>query len=145
MTSMTGVAAGNMFLLSVCVHLHVSCEWRFQVLVKYAGQSFRLLALAVGTLQGVTAAELADMDLQQLEARCQPLDLLALQVLSNRLRPGSRDTITKLQEKYAVLDMQILAVCCICMKTYAVAAPCTASKRMAAITNSSESFRTLDM
>lgn len=73
------------------------CLW--QVLVKYAGQSFRLLALAVGTLKGVSAAELADMDLQQMEARCGPLDLVGLQVLSNNLRPGSRETITNLQEK----------------------------------------------
>lgn len=117
----------------------------FQVLVQYAGQSFRLLALAVGTLQGVTAAELADMDLQQLEARCQHLDLLALQVLSNRLRPGSKETITNLQEKYAVPNVQIVAECCICMKTWAGASPFTAFKHMTAVTNSSESFRTLAM
>lgn len=71
----------------------------FQVLVKHAGRSFRLLALAVGTLKGVSAAELAEMDLQQMEARCGALDLLGLQVLSNNLRPGSKETITNLQDK----------------------------------------------
>ena len=85
-----------------------------QVLVKYAGQSFRLLALAVGTLKGVSAAELAEMDLQQLEARCGALDLVGLQVLSNNLRPGSKETITNIQEKYVMMCKMVFS-CCACM------------------------------
>lgn len=72
-----------------------------QVLVEYAGQSFRLLALAVGTLSNVSAAELAGMDQQQAEACCGPLDLLGLQVLSNHLRPSSRQTVTNLKDRCA--------------------------------------------
>lgn len=84
------------------------CHCLFQVLVKHAGQSFRLLALAVGTLKGVSAAELAEMDLQQMEARCGALDLLGLQVLSNNLRPGSKETIANLQDKYVGIHLQML-------------------------------------
>ena len=80
------------------------------MLVEYAGKSFRLLALAVGTLQGVSATELAEWDLQQAEARCGPLDLLGLQVLSNHLRPGSKETITNLQDKYVALDVHSPAI-----------------------------------
>ena len=75
------------------------CKQLLQAFVKYAGESLRLSALAVGTLEGVSPAELAGLDLAQVEARCGPLDLLGLQVLSNHLRPGSRETVTNLQDK----------------------------------------------
>ena len=71
-----------------------------QVLVHYAGQSFRLLALAVGTLHGVSAAQLAGMDQQQAEARCGTMDLLGMLVLSNELRDNSRTTIAALQDRF---------------------------------------------
>ena len=79
-----------------------SCDRLLQVLVEYAGQSFRLLALAVGVMKRVSAAELAGMDQQQAEAPCGPLDLLGLQVLSNHLRPGSRETVINLRDKSAI-------------------------------------------
>ena len=72
---------------------------RLQVLVEYAAQSFRLLALAVGTLKNTSAAEAAVLDQQQAEARCGPLKLLGLLVLSNHLRPTSQQTITNLQDR----------------------------------------------
>lgn len=72
---------------------------KLQVLAQYAGQSFRLLAVASGALSNVSPAELAGMDQQQAEARCGPLDLLALQVLSNRLRPSSQQTVTHLRDR----------------------------------------------
>jgi len=75
---------------------------KLQVLAQYAGQSFRLLAVAGGTLSHVSPAELAGMDQQQAEARCGPLDLLGLQVLSNRLRPSSQETITHLRDRSAI-------------------------------------------
>ena len=74
-----------------------------QVLVQYAGQSFRLLALAAGTLHGTTVAELAGMDQQQAEARCGPMDLLGMLVLSNQLREDSRAAIAALQDRFARL------------------------------------------
>ena len=59
--------------------------------------------MATGTLHGVTAAELASMDQQQAEARCGPMDLLGMLVLSNHLRPSSRPTIAALQDRCAKL------------------------------------------
>ncbi|KAL0037175.1 hypothetical protein WJX79_003951 [Trebouxia sp. C0005] len=78
-----------------------------QVLAQYAGQSFRLLAVASGALSNVSPAELAGMDQQQAEARCGPLDLLALQVLSNRLRPSSQQTVTHLRDRGAIRTMML--------------------------------------
>ena len=72
-----------------------------QVLAQYAGQSFRLLALASGSLGNASPAELAGMDQQQAEACSGALDLLGLQVLSNHLRPSSRPTITNLRDRSA--------------------------------------------
>lgn len=86
-----------------------SCDRLLQVLVEYAGKSFRLLALAFGVMKGVSAAELAGMDQQQAEARCGPLNLLGLQVLSNHLRPGSRETVTNLRDKSAICLMHMHA------------------------------------
>ncbi|KAL0028992.1 hypothetical protein WJX77_010388 [Trebouxia sp. C0004] len=78
-----------------------------QVLAQYAGQSFRLLAVACGALSNVSPAELACMDQQQAEARCGPLDLLGLQVLSNRLRPSSQQTVTHLRDRGAIRTMML--------------------------------------
>ena len=71
-----------------------------QVVLEYAGQSFRLLALAAGTLRRVTAERLASMSQQDAEAECDHMDLLALIVLSNSAHSSSRPAITGLQERY---------------------------------------------
>ena len=68
-----------------------------------AGQSYRLLALAVGELKDVTPAELASMTQQDAEALAGPLDLTGLLVLSNDLHSASKDTIANLQDKYAAM------------------------------------------
>jgi len=70
-----------------------------QVLVEYAAQSFRLLALAVGELRHVTSEELAHMTQQDAEAMAGRMDMLGLLVLSNHLHPSSKETITSLQDK----------------------------------------------
>lgn len=75
---------------------------KLQVVAQYAGHSFRLLAVAGGALTNVSPAELASMDQQQAEARCGPLDLLGLQVLSNCLRPSSQQIVTHLRDRSAV-------------------------------------------
>lgn len=67
-----------------------------QTLLDYAGQSFRLLALAAGPLTHVSAEQLASMDQQEAEAHCGHMDLLALLVLSNHAHPSSEETITNL-------------------------------------------------
>ena len=69
-------------------------------MLKYAGQSFRLLALAAGTLRHVTAERLASMSQQEAEAECDHMDLLALLVLSNSAHTSSRPAISSLQERY---------------------------------------------
>ena len=57
------------------------------------------MALAVGTLKNVTAAELTNMDQQQAERRCERMHLLGLLVLSNHLHHASKDTIGKLHNR----------------------------------------------
>ena len=79
-----------------------------QVLAEYAGQSFRLLAVATGALRNVSPDVLAGMDQQQAEACCGPLDLLGLQVLSNHLRPTSRLTVTNLRDRSATSACRLL-------------------------------------
>ncbi len=71
-----------------------------QVVLEYAGQSFRLLAPAASTLRQVTAERLASMSQQEAEAECDHMDLLALIVLSNSAHASSRPAITSLQERY---------------------------------------------
>ena len=75
----------------------IACN--FQIKVEYAAQSFRLLALAVGTLGHVTSEDLAHMTQQDAEAMVGRMDMLGLLVLSNQLHAVSRDTITNLQDK----------------------------------------------
>ena len=70
-----------------------------QVMVEYAAQSFRLLALAVGELGHVTPEEVTHMTQQDAEAIAGHMDLLGLLVLSNPLHAASKDTITSLQDK----------------------------------------------
>lgn len=72
-----------------------------QVLLDYASQSFRLMAIAAGPLKTVNAANVADMDLLQAERCCGPMELLGLLVLSNKLHPASEPTIRALQERCA--------------------------------------------
>ena len=79
-----------------------------QVLLHYAGQRFRLLALAAGTLTHVSAEKLASMNQQEAEAQCHDLDLLALFVISNRAHPASRATVTSLQERYMSFQARLL-------------------------------------
>ncbi|KAL0024457.1 hypothetical protein WJX77_006172 [Trebouxia sp. C0004] len=78
-----------------------------QVVLEYAGQSFRLLALAAGTLRRVTAERLASMSQQEAEAECDHMDLLALIVLSNSAHSTSRPAITSLQERGGIRTMMI--------------------------------------
>ncbi|DBA77185.1 TPA: hypothetical protein ACH3X1_009759 [Trebouxia sp. C0004] len=74
-----------------------------QVVDKYSGQSYRLLALAGGVVHGVGKLNLAVMSQQQLEARAGSLDLLGLFVLSNHLRHDSRACITHLQDRWGAI------------------------------------------
>ena len=76
----------------------VPCD--VQVVDNYSGQSYRLLALAGGVVQGVGKLNLAAMSQQQLEARAGSLDLLGLLVLSNHLRHDSRECIMHLQDRW---------------------------------------------
>ncbi|DBA96365.1 TPA: hypothetical protein ACH3X3_002538 [Trebouxia sp. C0006] len=78
-----------------------------QVVDNYSGQSYRLLALAGGVVQGVGKLNLAAMSQQQLEARAGSLDLLGLFVLSNHLRHDSRECITHLQDRGAIRTMMV--------------------------------------
>ena len=71
-----------------------------QVVDNYSGQSYRLLALAGGVVQGVRKLNLAAMSQQQVEARAGSLDLLGLFVLSNHLRHDSRECIMHLQDRW---------------------------------------------
>ena len=70
-----------------------------QVVDNYAGQSFRLLALGGGILNGVSAMSWATTTQQQMESRVGSLDVLGLCVLSNHLRHDSKETIQRLQER----------------------------------------------
>ena len=64
----------------------------------YSSQSFRLMAVAVGTLPRVGNLDLHSMSQQQIEARAVDIQLLGLVLLTNRVRSDSKATITELQE-----------------------------------------------
>lgn len=69
-----------------------------QVVDDYSSKGYRLLAMAVGTLPKLDEADLPGLSQQQLEMQCSQMELLALVVLTNHVRPDSRDTITQLQD-----------------------------------------------
>ena len=56
------------------------------------------MAMAVGVLHDVHQLDLPRMSLAEIEAHALQLELLGLIVLSNQIRPDSRDTITQLQQ-----------------------------------------------
>lgn len=68
-----------------------------QVVDDYSSKSFRLLAIAAGVLHDVDKLDLGSASLQHLESCC-TLHLLGLTVLSNHLRPESKDTLSQLQD-----------------------------------------------
>ena len=115
-----------------------------QVLNDYAGQSFRLMALAVGTLRHASPSELASMDQQQAERHCDHMDLLGLVVLSNHLHPASQNTITELQERYAShLTEQYCSYCCSCITCYSSSCSSSCNSRVAVHCHNTESCHTL--
>ena len=67
----------------------------------YSSKSFRLLAMAVGIIPNVGSLDLHNMTQQQIEAEAVDMELLALVILTNPVRPDSKPTITQLQEGYA--------------------------------------------
>ncbi len=69
-----------------------------QVVDDYSSKSFRLLAMAVGVIPNAEQLNLAMMTQQQVEACAVHMQLLSLVVLTNNVRPDSKDTITHLQE-----------------------------------------------
>ena len=68
----------------------------------YSSKSFRLMAMAVGTISNVGNLDLHCMTQQQIEAEAVDLELLALVVLTNHVRHDSKPTISELQDRYAL-------------------------------------------
>ena len=64
-----------------------------------SSKAFRLMALAMGVLPDISKLDLQHMTQQQLEKRAHKLELLGLIVLTNHVRPDSRQTVTELQDK----------------------------------------------
>lgn len=69
-----------------------------QVRDGYSSKSFRLMALAVGLIPDVHNMDLVRMTQQQVEAHVTHMDLLCLVVLTNNVRPDSKETISQLQD-----------------------------------------------
>lgn len=66
---------------------------------EWTSQGFRLLALASGTIKHVSKYNVASLSLQQAEAAVKRMSLLGLIVVTNQLRPDSRDSIHQLQDE----------------------------------------------
>lgn len=65
----------------------------------WTSRGFRLLALASGTIKHVSKYDIPALSLQQAEAAVNHMSLLGLVVVTNQLRPDSRDTIHELQDE----------------------------------------------
>ena len=74
-----------------------------QVHDEYSSNSFRLMAMAVGVIPNVTQLDLVHMTQQQVETHVTHMELLCLMVLTNNIRPDSKETISELQEGYVVM------------------------------------------
>ena len=65
--------------------------------------------MATGTIQNASQLNLAHMTPQQVEASATNMRLLALIVLTNNVRPDSKETIAHLQNGYACTSASIAA------------------------------------
>ena len=63
----------------------------------YSTRSFRLIAMAAGSIPGVDKLDLANMSQQAIEASAVNMEMLALVVLANSIREDSVTTIKELQ------------------------------------------------
>jgi magnesium-transporting ATPase (P-type) len=79
---------------TTAVYAHV------QMLDTYSDHSFRLMALAVGTIPHVATLAVYQMSLGQIEAHAGKLQLLGIIVLSNPIKADSKDTVAELQDSY---------------------------------------------
>ena len=61
------------------------------------------MVMAVGVVPNVHQLDLVRMSQQQLEAEAMNFELLGLIVLSNPVRPDSKTTMTRLQDRWAGL------------------------------------------
>ena len=76
--------------------------YTLQVTDELSSNAFRLMALAVGVLPKVANLDLQQMSQQQLERRAEKLEMLGLIVLTNHIKPDSKNTVTELQDKYTL-------------------------------------------
>ena len=65
----------------------------------WSSRSFRLLALATGTIKNFKQLEGAGLTMQQAEAAVSHMSLVGLLVITNALRADSKDTIAELQDE----------------------------------------------
>ena len=65
----------------------------------WSSRSFRLLALAAGTIQDFKRLDAQTLTLQQSEAAVSQMSLVGLLVVTNALRADSKETITELQNE----------------------------------------------
>jgi len=101
------VLASHAIILTVCpsadqgmsVSSHVASCSDAQVMDEYSSKSFRLLAMAVGTIPNAAGLDFAMMTQQQVEACAVHMQLLSLVVLTNNVRSDSKDTIAHLQDR----------------------------------------------
>jgi len=64
----------------------------------FSSKSFRLLAVAVGTIPDVGNLDVHHMSQQHIEAHAVDLELLGLVALTNFVRHDSKSTISELQD-----------------------------------------------
>lgn len=72
---------------------------RVQIMGTYSGHSFRLMALAMGVIPCVATTDLMHAPQAHIEASARPLRLLGLIVLSNPVKPDSKEVISELQDQ----------------------------------------------
>ena len=103
-----------------------------QVRDDFSSNSFRMMAMAVGTIHNAHQLDLLHMTQQQIEAHVIHLDLLCLMVLTNSIRPDSEDTIHQLQHECAHWRRPAV-LCCAELELACCAALCCTVMRCAGI------------
>ncbi|DBA85704.1 TPA: hypothetical protein ACH3X1_005275 [Trebouxia sp. C0004] len=78
-----------------------------RVVDDWTSRSFRLLALAAGTIKHFSRLNVSSLTLQQAEAAVSHMSLVGVMVITNQLRPDSRDTIAELQDDGGIRTMMI--------------------------------------
>ena len=81
----------------------------------YSSNSFRLIAVAMAVLPNMSQSDMDCMSQHQIEAAASPFRLLGIIVLTNPVKPDSKDIIAELQDRRASCALCVVVCLSVCL------------------------------